>query len=382
MVLVNPWWLVAPVAAILLAAILLLWQSRRRQAVEFTAIHWLRPARRPRRMFATQIPLWMILVAGSAIASALGTLHFDYSPPGRSRGVLHVHISIRYLRGRCYGYIRIDGRSNPPPISIRGMGKPITFSAAQLLHGTVFSVPDGVHVSLIKLQSQGKTIWQSHVPLLSRHPVVNVTLGQHVPHEVLHIIKIIPWVKVTGRGSPDVELFIGSQWRRHIKGSELIFMAHTAQSLVGAARPVAMGADWPVLRFVSFSHVRVSRVRAMRLRPPWQTIVTVGGQPWIKQRQRLNTYDWVVGSGLAAHSTNWPKIDSFVIFVTNALRLAGHISATPSLWTANATIGRRSAKAVSLIEVDWLFGLLAGVLAVGGLWNLLSRQSMPTHPRS
>lgn len=374
MVLLNPWWMAVPAAALGFVLLWLLWQMAQRWSLPFTALPWLRPAPRRPRMFRAKPPLWLLLVAGSVVVSAFGTLHFAVVPSGQPQRHGQILFAIRYLHGRPYGYIRTDDWTKPPQMSIDGLGKAIKLSPSQLIRGQVFPLAAGLRASHVALRSGGKIIWQTSIPPHTFHSILYVTVGHNLSRAMIRALKAIPWVRIKN-GGRRVALFVGHHWRYHFTGSQLIVATSEAQRPVEAAAPIAISGGYPVLRFIQFQHVRVYRLANLHPKAGWQVLAQVNGRPWILQRQRMMGYDWLVASSLTNRSTNWPKFASFVIFLTNALDLAGHLPPASSSWMVRDTITPKATDTISPVNMGWILGLLTAALLVGAIGRLRSQQA-------
>lgn len=379
MILLNPWWLLVPASALLMVFFILLWQMQHRRLVPFAATHWLRPATRRKWVLFRRPPLWMLLTASAVMLCALGTLHFAIEPTKTNDRPIHIMVAVRNLRGHEYGFIKIVSQSIPSDIRVIGFGKAVLLSPSQMIHGAVFPLAPRWHPSHITLMANGKVIWQKPIPPWTLHQTIGVALGRDIPPAVRRAIRAVSWVRIAGTGKP-ASLFIGHHLRRHFAGSELILASPMAETPIDSARPIAITNYSSVLSFVQFRHVLVHRLKFLRPSPDWQTLVQVDRRPWILQRYQAATYDWMVGSSCFDRSTNWPKCASFVIFMANALHLAGRVPPTPSLWMASGIANSKTSGEMAHMETAWALGLLASAISIGALWNLQSHRTRSAYP--
>ena len=388
MQLTNPIWLIFPIAATLVAMLLVLLDVRRHRVVPFSALHWLRPMdRAPRWARFSRPPIILTLMAASLVTAAVGALHWHLIPSAEGDHSIHIRFAMRRLGRREFAYMRISARATGQKFIVAGLGQRLVVSQRRLIKGIVIPIPPGLHPTMVTLSTPEKIIWRAHIAPNIFPRVLHVYCAPGVPLETLRALKSIPWVHMNRR-IPHTGLFIGYHLLPRTSMNELILSGPGLSSPIPPGSPVMLARDASVFSDVNFRGVEVRRMAPAPPQAGWQTLATVNGHPWILQRHRGNQYDWLTTSNLTSASTNWSRFASFVIFIANCARISSGGSPGPRFWLTQAVIPSRVHGMPAdrkLPEIGLLFELAAAALALASLVGITrrlspGRKNAPAHP--
>ena len=378
MQLTNPIWLIFPIAATLVAMLLVLLDVRRHRVVPFSALHWLRPMdRAPRWAFFSRPPIILTLLAASLVTGAVGTLTWHLIQPAEGDHPIHIRFSMRRLGRREFAYIRITAHATKQKWTVTGLGQRLVVSQKRLTKGIVIPIPLDLHPTMVTLSAPEKIIWRTHIAPNMFPRVLHVYCAPGVPSAILRALKSIPWVQMNQR-MPHTGLFVGYHLLPRMDMNQLILSGPAHPSPIPAGSPVVLAPDAAVFSDVNLRGIEVRQMRLTPQQAGWQTLATVNGHPWILQRHRGERYDWLITSNLTSASTNWSRFASFVIFIVNCARISSGGTPKPRFWLTQAVVssGRPGMPADrKLPEIGLLFELAAAALAFAALVGITRRMS-------
>ncbi|MGC8560401.1 MAG: hypothetical protein ACP5O1_06950 [Phycisphaerae bacterium] len=377
MELINPIWLIFPIAATLVAMLLMLLATRRQRVVPFSALHWLRPMdRTPRWAFFSRPPIILTLLAASLVTGAVGTLRWHLIRSAESTHPIHIWFSMRRIKRREFAYMRITAHAGPQKFKLTGLGRRRAISRNRLRKGVIISLPPDFHPNDVTLSIPGKIIWQTHITPNVFRRTLRVDCSPDVPHVLLRVLKSITWVHMSRR-LPNSALFVGYHRLPHMAMNQLILSGPGRPSPIPSASPVILAPDASVLSNVTFRGVEVRRMVFMAPPAGWQTLVAVNGHPWILLWHHGSRNDWRITSDLTTACTNWSRFASFVIFIANCAGISSGDSPGPRFWLVQTIVPSgptaMSADHRKLPEIGQLFEMVAAALTLAALVCVIRR---------